>query len=200
MIKKGEITREKVLNAAVDIINIKGYTNTSVNDIIDATGVKKGNLYFHFSSKEELGKSIILEARKSYIKYLVSRIKGEKPIEKLDSLIFAIYRFHKKRNFAGGCIFGNIALELSDTNPQLSAIIRDIFNESIVFVSDFISQALKQGDIKVNIPPEMLARHIIASIEGGIMMSKLSKDESGMLDCIKSIYILLGIRSQYFKI
>ncbi len=197
---KGEITRDKVLNTAIDIINIKGFTNTSINDIIDATGVKKGNLYFHFSSKEELGKAIIIEAKKEYIKYLMSRIKGEMPLQKLDSLIYAIYKYHRKRNFVGGCIFGNIALELSDVNPQFASIIREVFSDCTVIVSGYLNQAVQGGELSSAIKPKMLARHIIAAIEGGIMMSKLSKDETEMLDCIKSIYILLGIKSDFFKI
>jgi TetR/AcrR family transcriptional regulator, transcriptional repressor for nem operon len=200
MIKKGELTREKILSTAVDIINIKGYSNTSINDIINETGVKKGNIYFHFSSKEKLVKSIILEARKDYLEYLTSRIKGDKPVQKLDSLIFAIYSFHRKKKFTGGCLFGNIALELADLNPEISTTIKEIFNEWISIFSDFLNQAVKEGEIKIRINPAMTARHIIASIEGGIMMSKLSKDGSDMSDCIKSIYLLLGIKSEYFKI
>ena len=200
MITKGEITREKVLNTAIDIINIKGFTSTSINDIIDATGVKKGNLYFHFSSKDELGKAIILEAKKEYNKYLMNCIKGAEPLQKLDSLIYAIYKYHRKKNFIGGCIFGNFALELSDINSQFSTIIREVFNDWTEIFSGYLNQAVQDGKLSSAIKPEMLARHIIASIEGGIMMSKLSKNETEMLDCIKSIYILLGLKSDFFKI
>jgi AcrR family transcriptional regulator len=52
---KGEKTRAGVLEAARRLINQKGFRSTSINDIIQTTGVKKGNPYFHFGSREEFG-------------------------------------------------------------------------------------------------------------------------------------------------
>lgn len=48
---KGELTREKIIREARQIVNRKGLMDTSISDIISATGLKKGSLYFHFSGK-----------------------------------------------------------------------------------------------------------------------------------------------------
>ena len=77
---KGRATRARVLRAAMDLINTKGYSNTSVADIIEATGVKKGNLYFHFSSKDDLCLALVEEAKKEYLAYLKGSMKSEDPL------------------------------------------------------------------------------------------------------------------------
>lgn len=199
MLKKGDLTKEKVLSRAVEIINIQGFANTSINDIIEATGVKKGNLYFHFSSKEDLAKSIISEAKKEYLKYLQSRIKSDNPIGKVDDIIYAIFSFHRKKRFIGGCIFGNLAMELADVNPQITLIIKEIFNECTDIIAVYLDKAIKNRTLKTAMDPQKLARHIIAALEGGIMLSKLSKKEDELLDCIKTTYSLLNIKSEHFK-
>ena len=51
---KGEQTRKKIVAAAAPIFNQRGYEGSSLNDLMDATGLKKGGIYRHFSSKEEL--------------------------------------------------------------------------------------------------------------------------------------------------
>ncbi|MBF8258726.1 MAG: hypothetical protein HW377_1100 [Actinobacteria bacterium] len=54
MRKDGIKTREQIIEEALQIFSVKGYFNTSINDILAATGLTKGGLYGHFASKEEL--------------------------------------------------------------------------------------------------------------------------------------------------
>src|SRR5712671_908790 len=51
---KGEQTRKKIVQAAAPIFNQRGYEGSSLNDLMNATGLQKGGIYRHFSSKEEL--------------------------------------------------------------------------------------------------------------------------------------------------
>ncbi len=99
---KGEKTRARVLEAAKQIINEKGFRSTSVNDIIRVTGVKKGNLYFHFPGKEELGLAILEQARKEFMTFLSNSLKGDRPLDKLSNFLDAAYEKHEKSRFVGG--------------------------------------------------------------------------------------------------
>jgi TetR/AcrR family transcriptional repressor of nem operon len=51
---KGEQTRRRIVAAAAPIFNQHGYEGSSLNDLMQATGLKKGGIYRHFSSKEAL--------------------------------------------------------------------------------------------------------------------------------------------------
>jgi TetR/AcrR family transcriptional repressor of nem operon len=51
---KGEQTRRRIVEAAAPIFNIRGYEGASLSELMAATGLKKGGIYRHFSSKEEL--------------------------------------------------------------------------------------------------------------------------------------------------
>ncbi|MCX5874034.1 MAG: TetR/AcrR family transcriptional regulator [Deltaproteobacteria bacterium] len=99
---KGEKTRARVLEAATQLINQKGFRSTSVNDIIHVTGVKKGNLYFHFSSKEELGLAILEQAHKDFMAFLSNSFKGERPLERVSSYLDAVLEKQRKTKFVGG--------------------------------------------------------------------------------------------------
>ncbi len=191
--RKGELTRARVLETARSLINAKGFNNTSVNDIIQITGVKKGNLYFHFPSKEDLGLAILKEAKRDFSLFLANSLQGEDPLEKLSSFFDAVLEKHRKTNFIGGCIFGNTALEMGDKNALFSNVIQEVFHEWIGVIANLLKEARETGDLKNKIEPELLAKEIVASIEGGIMMAKVSKNEQDLGDCIKFLRILLGI-------
>lgn len=99
---KGEKTRAKVLAGARELINQKGFRSTSVNDIIEATGVKKGNLYFHFAGKEELGLALLKQAHKDFMEFLSKTLKGERPLERVSGLLDAVLEKQRKTKFVGG--------------------------------------------------------------------------------------------------
>ena len=190
---KGDRTRARVVAEATALINRRGFANTSVSDLIEATGVKKGNLYFHFSSKEELGLELIRQARDEYFRYLEESSSGDRASEKISAIFDAVYRIHRKRGFVGGCIFGNMALEMADVNGEFAKLVRGIFDEWVRTLAKLIARAQDEGDIRADLDPAAAARLVVATLEGGIMMSRLSKSGSDMLDCVKTVKALLGI-------
>jgi len=188
---KGELTRGRILRSAMSLFNTRGYTNTSISDIIDASGVQKGNLYFYFSSKDELCLALIEEAKKEYLLYLKSRIKSERPLDKIDDLLKAVLHRHVKMHFVGGCIFGNMALEMTDINPLFQSAIKEVFHEWEQLIAGFLMEAKDRSDIDHDLDPHSMARFIVASLEGGIMMSKVNKREDDILNCMGMIQGML---------
>src|SRR5271157_3890211 len=58
---RSEVTRRKILDAAIDVFGEVGYAAAAWGTIIERTGMTKGALYHHFDSKESLASAIIEE-------------------------------------------------------------------------------------------------------------------------------------------
>src|SRR5215470_10756033 len=58
-VRDGRSTREAILEGASRLIHVHGYNHTSLDDVLRESGVGKGNFYYHFRSKEELGYAIL---------------------------------------------------------------------------------------------------------------------------------------------
>ncbi len=192
---RSEETRNRVIESTISLINTGGYTGTSMDDIIKATGVKKGNLYFHFSSKEELVIQVLERARDDYFSYLNRAVTFDSPLKNIESILEAAYRFHLKRNFTGGCIFGNIILELSESNPRISSIAGSALQQWIDLMDKLISDAVSKGEINTPLAAKSLAEHIVSSMEGGIMLSRIRKNGKPLRNCMDNIYYMLGIKN-----
>ena len=61
--RKGEETKARILAAATELIHLKGFKNTGLQEILDASGVPKGSFYFYFKSKEDLGRELLYRYR-----------------------------------------------------------------------------------------------------------------------------------------
>lgn len=191
---KGEITREKILETARGLFNTKGFNATTIGDLVAATGMQKGSLYFHFTGKDAIAREVLSEATDEFMEFLSRSLGGDDPGAGLDRFLRAALDKHLATGFVGGCIFGNTALEMTDFDPEFAGMIDRVFDEWISRVASVVAGAQKRGQIRTDINDEALAKHIIATIEGGIMMSRLKKDERPMRECLDTLRITLDLR------
>lgn len=189
---KGAKTRTRILMTAMDLFNTKGYSATRISDILRVSGVQKGTLYFYFRSKEELALCLIREARKEYLAFLEASASGASALKKVDNILDAVVAYHAGKGFVGGCLFGNVALEMGDQSRDFRDMIREIFSEWTGLMARLLEEAAQEDSLALPLEPYVLARHIVSAVEGGIMLSRLTKDRKDMLCSIESIKVLLA--------
>ena len=100
---RGKATKDKVVKAARHLFKYQGYKNTTIEDISEASGVKRGNLYFHFKSKEELAFAVIDEALKREFPFLDRIMTQESdPLSKVGLMIDGMADYIIDRDCRGG--------------------------------------------------------------------------------------------------
>jgi TetR/AcrR family transcriptional repressor of nem operon len=186
-----QTTRERLLNEMTRLVQKKGFGSTSVNEVIQAVGIKKGTFYYHFPSKDELGLAVLERDRADFLAFLDMSLTGSTPIEALDRFFRSAFEKHRDTGFVGGCLWGNTALEMSDTSPIHTALVEKLFDEWIRRIESVIRSGQKAGQIRMDQTAYELARLVVASIEGGIMMSRLTKQDAPFLSCLESLRVLL---------
>ena len=194
MATKGDITREKILEAARYLFNTKGFGATSINDLVDASGLQKGSIYFHFPGKDAIGLTVLEEARNSFMDFLSDSLTGDSPGICLENFFRSVMEKHLATGFVGGCIFGNTALEMGDSDKKYTEIIDQVFDQWIGKIEKLVVAAQKKGEIRDDITGNALARNIVAVIEGGIMMSRVKKDEAPLRECLEVLRKTLDLK------
>ena len=191
---KGERTREKITRAAAELFCRQGFAATSVNDLLQAAGVKKGSLYFHFPGKDDLALEVLRQAEEGFMDFLDAALTGPTPADRLDNFFRRALEIHRGRGFVGGCLFGNTALEASDCNPRYACRVAEVFDRWIGKIEAVISFAQVEGQIRNDLPAEILAQLVVSSVEGGIMLARLKKEEEPLSCCLDSLRILLELK------
>src|SRR6516165_10521416 len=168
---KGEQTRKKIVQAAAPIFNQRGYEGSSLNDLMEATGLQKGGIYRHFASKEELAAEAfdytweaVWSARLLHVDEKASGI------EKLKQLI-ANFVEHRSP-VPGGCPILNTAVDADDGNPALRARVAKALRSWLNHLQRIVEQAQEQRQIRPDVDPKAVAALIVASLEGALMMSR----------------------------
>ncbi len=169
-----EATKETILRKSGVLFNTNGYKATSISQITDATGFTKGAIYRHFESKEELERQTLAHLSGLLLEKVRERSKVETTAgAKLRAIFKFFENYITNPPLKGGCPLMNAAIEADDAHPILrkeALKILQLLRESLVII---LKNGIEHKQIKAGIDKNFYATLVIATLEGGIMMSKL---------------------------
>ena len=128
--REGRSTREAILEAASRLIHVHGYNHTSLDDVLRESGVGKGNFYYHFKSKEELGYAILDQIIASFLERTLEPCFADpegRALTQIRCFLDRVLEAQRERKCVGGCPLGNLASELSDVHEGFRARLASVF-------------------------------------------------------------------------
>lgn len=175
---KAERTREKIISKAAQLFNLQGYSGTSIADIMQATDLEKGGIYNHFASKDDIALAAFDYAYSQQSQHYVDALKAIRgqPTRQLHAIIDVFVEDYENPAIAGGCVIMNTAIESDDAHPVLKARAAAAMDEWRGLIQRIVTKGIDKGEFRPEIDPAALASLIVASLEGGLMMSKLYND------------------------
>jgi TetR/AcrR family transcriptional regulator, transcriptional repressor for nem operon len=176
-VSKGEQTREMILAQAAQLFSRQGYFGSSLSDIMHETGLEKGGIYNHFSSKEQLA----LEAFDFSVELVRQRTRlalaGKvNAVDRLLAIVAVFQGLIEDPLLGGGCPILNTAVEADDAQPALRERARNAMDSWRETVHRIVKKGIDRQEIRPGVDADALATLLISSLEGAIMMSKLYGD------------------------
>jgi AcrR family transcriptional regulator len=190
---KGEVTRQRIIAQAAPIFNQRGFAGVSMQDVMEATGLEKGGLYRHFTSKEELA----VEAfRYALDRARETRLGGVSDIEgAIPQLRYAVHRFVRTPSpMPGGCPLMNTAIDADDSNPALRALAKEGIQSWKARLAHIVEDGMRSGEIRKGTRPRQIANLIVATLEGALMISRLEETRHALIDAEEALdELILGL-------
>jgi TetR/AcrR family transcriptional regulator, transcriptional repressor for nem operon len=183
--RQPEITKENVLIEATKLFNTKGYKTTSLSDITEATGYTKGAIYRHFENKNALEIEAFEKMMTTIFNILQSRVKSKgNTRDKLFSILEMFENYITNPYMKGGCPLLNVSIEMDDTKDPLKKKAQN----ALVILKDSIISIIENGkkfkQVKSTVNEKIFSTIIIATLEGGVMMSKLQNSNTDISDLV----------------
>ena len=178
MAGKGAQTREKIIEKSLQLFSVKGYYNTSVSDILQATGLTKGGLYGHFQSKEDIWYAVYREAVRIWRGIVLKDVHDiENPLKRIEKTIQNdMANYMGADVFDGGCFFFNSLVELTGQSSAMSRqILRGFVSFSRLFRA-WLEEADQKGLIKEGLDLKEIANFIVISLNGAGALYSASRD------------------------
>ncbi len=195
---KNPKARERLFDAAHELMLKKGYEATTVEKICQAAKLTKGSFFHYFEGKEDLVVKLLERfCCHSHEMRMESCCCGREadPLKRVYAHIDFVIEMSKDPQMGRGCLLGTLAQELSDTYPK----IRELCDEGFAQWAKMLEKDLSQAKIKyaprANFNSKSLAEHFIVVLEGSQLLAKVKKDRKVMVnnmehfrDYLKSLF------------
>lgn len=175
-----------ILVKAAGLFNSRGYFGASISDVMEATGMEKGGIYNHFGSKDALALQAFDYATDVYGQRLRQKVAAaDGTINKLLAVLECFQMVVDDPPVPGGCPLLNSAIESDDAHPLLRERVRTSMSKLLTFVEAIITDGVKSKELRKELDVRATASLIVASLEGGIMLSKLYGDKQRIHSIVK---------------
>lgn len=175
--------KERLLDAAQELMLAKGFVATTVDEICAASGLTKGSFFHYFKSKEDLGQAVLdrfCDARLALMQQGPFSKKRD-PLERVYGWIDFAIEMSKSPLAEKGCLLGNFAQELSDTHPTIRSQCARRFADWTDLLKQDLDKAKANCLPKSRLDTQGLAEHFIAVLEGSLILAK-AKKEMGIVE------------------
>ena len=178
---KATVTRQFIIGKTAPVFNTKGYNGTSLNDLTEATGLTKGSLYGNFDNKEEIAIAVFHFSMERVRE--TARLRMEKAKSSKDKLL-ALLDFYSQYVFSspipGGCPLMNNAVEADDQHVFMKKVVTTEIKKTIDVIAGLLVKGKREGEFKNSINEKEIANLFFCSIEGAIIVSRVSSSDAAM--------------------
>jgi len=175
MTRRGRASRERIVERAAELFAERGIAATSVDEVLAAAGAGKGQFYHYFRGRDELAAAAV-GFRCAQVVTGLAQALGD--VSSLTGLEQALAGFMTGFEQSGmpGCPIGTLATEVAGRNEEARVRAAAGFDAWERLLADALERMRQGGELRADADPAVLATGLLASIEGGMVLSQARQD------------------------
>jgi TetR/AcrR family transcriptional repressor of nem operon len=180
-------SKEKLVQAARDLMLAQGYPITSVDEIIKAAGVSKGSFYHYFDSKEELGLTAMHEFLADGAALMMDGpFQNVADPEKRAIAFLKHVESVAMRLWDHGCLLVMFSVDLAGTSPRVRKETSAVLLGLIDRLATILRPLAKDGGGNMPMTARAMANMYVAIIDGSLVYARATGDSSSIVRNLKT--------------
>ncbi|HEV7302391.1 MAG TPA: TetR/AcrR family transcriptional regulator [Tepidisphaeraceae bacterium] len=170
-------TLTKLLDVAEQFCQTRGYNGFSYRDLAEVVGIKSASIHYHFPTKADLGRALVVRYRQAFETTRVEIDRSEaQAIARIRRLFAGLADGYRSADRI--CLAGMMAAESGTLPENVQAEVRRFFEENEAWLADTLKLGVSQGNVRPVANAEAEAKTIFGTIEGAILAARAFSDAS----------------------
>jgi len=190
--KQRSETAEQILDLAETLIQTRGYSAFSYQDIADGLGIRKASIHYHFPSKADLGIAVI----DRYIARFDAALSTIADDQSQSSMAMLDYYVQPYLQFASTpdrvCLSGALAGEMLALPPAMRERVDLFFRTHQAWLTKILKRGGARGEFKLVAPAPKVARFVFGALQGALLVKRTTNDVSQINDVIAVMKLQLA--------
>jgi AcrR family transcriptional regulator len=181
---RGAATRERIVAAAADLMYVRGIGQTTLDDVLEASGVSKSQLYRHFANKDEVVRAVIERMGQHVIQREQNNLGRVSTMAGLRRWRDVLVHNNALRHGAYGCALGSFASEVADHDDVAREMLSALFAEWRDLLEAAVRRLQENGSLRSDAPVDELAIGLLGALQGGYLLAQTARDVTPMATSI----------------
>jgi len=180
-------TADEILDLAEMLIQTRGYSAFSYQDIADALGIRKASVHYHFASKTDLGVAVVdrYVARFGAALAAVAADQSQSSMRMLDHYVEPYLQFADTPDRA--CLCGALAGEMMVLPVEMRRRVDRFFRSHQAWLTGILERGVARGELTLAAPAAKTARLILGALQGALLVKRTTGDASQLRDVVAVI-------------
>jgi AcrR family transcriptional regulator len=176
---RGRASRERIVAQAAELFAAQGIAATSVDEVLAAAGAGKGQFYHYFRGRDELAAAVVGHRCTQAVARLTGALGGVSSLAGLEQALAGFIAGFEQMGMPG-CPIGTLATEVAGRNEDARLQAAAGFDAWERLLADALERMRQRGELRADAAPAVLATGLLASIEGGMVLSQARKDMTSL--------------------
>jgi TetR/AcrR family transcriptional repressor of nem operon len=173
--KRGRASRERIVERAAELFAERGIAATSVDEVLAAAGAGKGQFYHYFRGRDELAAAVVGHRCRQVVAGLTQALGSVSSLAELEKTLAGFAAGFEEAGLPG-CPIGTLATEVAGRNEEARLQAAAGFDAWERLLADALERMRERGELSADAEPAELAAGLLASIEGGMVLSQTRRD------------------------
>ena len=177
--RRGRASRERIVERAAELFAARGIAATSLDEVLAAAGAGKGQFYHYFRGRDELAAAAVGQRCAQVVAGLAQALRDVSSLAELEQALAGFIAGFEQMGLPG-CPIGTLATEVANHNEAARLAAAAGFDAWERLLADALERMRQRGELRADIPSAVLATGLLASIEGGMVLSQVRKDVASL--------------------
>jgi TetR/AcrR family transcriptional regulator, transcriptional repressor for nem operon len=189
--KQRSETAGQILDFAETLIQTRGYSAFSYQDIADQLGIRKASIHYHFPSKTDLGIAVVdrYVARFGAALVAIAADESKSSMAMLDFYVEPYVGYARTPDQI--CLCGALAGEILALPPEFRSRVAGFFRTHQVWLAGILKRGAARGEFRLAAPAIRQARFIFAALQGALLVKRTTGDSTELRDAITMMKLQL---------
>jgi TetR/AcrR family transcriptional regulator, transcriptional repressor for nem operon len=176
---RGRASRERIVEGAAELFAERGVAATSLDEVLAAAGAGKGQLYHYFRGRDELVAAAVGLRCAQVLAGLTQALGAVGALAELEQALAGFADGYEQMGLPG-CPIGSLAAEVAERNEDARLQTAAAFDAWERLFAGALGRMRDRGELRADASPAALATALLASIEGGMVLSQARKDPASL--------------------
>src|SRR5690349_19912157 len=185
MTRRGRASRERIVERAADLFAERGIAATSVDEVLAAAGAGKGQFYHYFRGRDELAAAAVGFRCAQVVAGLTEALGAVSSLVGLEQALAGFMTGFEQQGMPG-CPIGTLATEVAGRNEEARVQAAAGFDAWEKLLAGALERIRQRGELRAGADPAVLATGLLASLEGGMVLSQARQDMTSLRTAVEA--------------